>query len=401
MLPNRDLLVYAVCMNNEIQEKIKQTALVVVRDVCALKKGERVLIITNPENDTLEISRRLYEAADELGGKAVIVMQKTKTLLDFAEPEVIAALHTEPDICLSVSANKLGKDEAGSKKPFVAQNGEEFSHIFNYNYEGKKNMRAVWTPGLTIDMFVRTAGIDYKLLQKRCRVLADKFKGASFVRVTSPAGTDITVPVKGREAFCDDGDFSKPGSGGNIPAGEVFISPLTPKTSEGCQGRIVFDGSMSVAEGTLIIDDPIVVDVDKGYVRSIANKSGKPLDTSGENCVALRLLQSISTAEKQAVEMEKDGRLPAGKGAEYARNARNIGELGIGLNPAARITGKMLEDEKAFKTCHFAIGSNYDNDAKSLIHYDGVVRNPTIVIHYEDGSEFVAEKDGELNDVLK
>jgi len=64
--------VYAVRMNNEIQEKIKQTALVVVRDVCALKKGERVLIITNPENDTLEISRRLYEAADELGGKAVI-----------------------------------------------------------------------------------------------------------------------------------------------------------------------------------------------------------------------------------------------------------------------------------------------------------------------------------------
>ena len=252
-------------MNNEIQEKIKQTALVVVRDVCALKKGERVLIITNPENDTLEISRRLYEAADELGGKAVIVMQKTKTLLDFAEPEVIAALHTEPDICLSVSANKLGKDEAGSKKPFVAENGEEFSHIFNYNYEGKKNMRAVWTPGITIDMFVRTAGIDYKLLQKRCRILADKFKGASFVRVTSPSGTDITVPVKGREAFCDDGDFSKPGSGGNIPAGEVFISPLTPKTSEGCQGRIVFDGSKSVAEGTLIIDDPIVVDVDKGY----------------------------------------------------------------------------------------------------------------------------------------
>ena len=73
----------------------------------------------------------------------------------------------------------------------------------------------------------------------------------------------------------------------------------------------------------LIIDDPIVVDVDKGYVRSIANKSGKPLDTSGENCVALRLLQSISTAEKQAVEMEKDGRLPAGKGAEYARYSKS------------------------------------------------------------------------------
>ena len=60
------------------------------------------------------------------------------------------------------------------------------------------------------------------------------------------------------------------------------------------------------------------------------------------------------------------------------KNARNIGELGIGLNPAASINGNMLEDEKAFHTCHFAIGQNYDNDAPSLIHLDGVVRNPTI-----------------------
>ncbi|MGP1601176.1 aminopeptidase [Treponema sp.] len=381
-------------------EKIKQTAVTVIRDVCALQKGERVLIITNPEDETLEISRRLYEAADELGGKAVIVMQKTKTLLDFAEPEVIVALHTEPDICLSVSANKLGKDEAGSKNPFVAENGEEFNHIFNYNFEGKKNMRAIWTPGITIDMFIRAANINYALLQKRCRILADKFRNASYVHVTAPGGTDIKVPVRGRTAFCDDGDFSKPGNGGNIPAGEVFISPLTPKTSAGCEGRIVFDGSISVTEGCFIITDPIIADV-KGYVSSITSKAGRPVDGSDPDCEAYRLLRCITAAENQALQMEKEGRLPAGAGAEYARNARNIGELGIGLNPAALITGKMLEDEKAFKTCHFAIGSNYDNDARSLIHFDGVVRNPTITIHYEDGSEFTVEKDGELCEELQ
>ena len=60
----------------------------------------------------------------------------------------------------------------------------------------------------------------------------------------------------------------------------------------------------------------------------------------------------------------------------------------------------MLEDEKAFRTCHFAIGLNYDNDAPSFIHLDGVVRNPTIVIKYADGSTFTVEKDGELNPEL-
>ena len=83
---------------------------------------------------------------------------------------------------------------------------------------------------------------------------------------------------------------------------------------------------------------------------------------------------------------DEEGKLPAGMGAVYKKNARNIGELGIGLNPAAGITGNMLEDEKAFTTCHFAIGENYDNDAPSLIHLDGIVRNPTISLLYEDGT---------------
>ena len=88
--------------------------------------------------------------------------------------------------------------------------------------------------------------------------------------------------------------------------------------------------------------------------------------------------------------------MPSGMGVVYARNARNIGELGIGLNPSANITGNMLEDEKAFHTCHFAIGQNYDGDAPALIHFDGVVRNPTIVFTYADGKEVTVLETGEL-----
>ena len=79
-------------------------------------------------------------------------------------------------------------------------------------------------------------------------------------------------------------------------------------------------------------------------------------------------------------------------------HARNIGELGIGLNPAARISGRMLEDEKAFRTCHFAVGMNYDDDAPSLIHLDGLVKSHTITAVFEDGSERVIEREGELEE---
>ncbi len=38
--------------------------------------------------------------------------------------------------------------------------------------------------------------------------------------------------------------------------------------------------------------------------------------------------------------------------------ARVLGELGIGINPGARLTGNLLEDEKAFRTAHIAFGNN-------------------------------------------
>ena len=244
-------------------------------------------------------------------------------------------------------------------------------------------MRAVWTPVITVDMMNRAANIDYKELAARCARLTELFKGAKYVHVTAPAGTDIEIPIENRPLLSDDGDFSRPGTGGNIPAGEVFISPLvggikaknSDKLNEEYGGIIVFDGSMTFPDGDSILETPIKCTIERSYVKEI---------TGGEE--AKRLLKGITEAENRSIQLEKEGKLPKGMGEIYRKNARNIGELVIGLNPAAKITGNMLEDEKAFHTCHFAIGENYDNDAPSLIHLDGVVREPTITIKYSDAS---------------
>lgn len=354
-------------------EKIKICAKKIVQDVCKIKAGERVLIVTNrvfkdSVADTDEISKALHKECENIGAKVVTIVQPVKASLDNAEPEVIAALKTEPDVFFSISENKLGKDSFGLQTPYIAADGSSYDHIFDYLLYGKKSMRAVWTPGITLDMFSRTVNIDYELLQNRCQALCAKYENAKSVHVTAPAGTDIVVPVMGRKAFVDDGLFDVGGTGGNIPAGEVFISPVVGDGKEkGCNGRIVFDGSITLNEGDLVINEPICVEVRGGFVTEI---------TGGTE--AEKLLQTITSAEESAEKMDSK---------EYKRNARNIGELGIGLNPEAQITGNMLEDEKAFKTCHFAIGANYDGDAPALIHLDGVVRNPTITINYSDGSQ--------------
>lgn len=364
---------------NIFDKKTKTPSQTVIQDVCKVKKGERVLIIANPATNM--ISQELYKAASEAGARPTLVFQPHKTSQDFCEETVIGAIKSEPEVIFSISEIKLGKDEKAIMNPYKTEDGMTWDNTFDYLLNGKKCIRAVWTPGLTEDMYERTVNIDYKKLAENCKALCEKYRDAESVHVTSPSGTDITIGLKGRAGMVDDGDFSKPGSGGNIPAGETFISPVVG-TSE---GTIVFDGSMTFSDGDSILKTPITCKVEKGFVTEV---------TGGEE--AKRLLKDITQAEKDAVAMEASGKLPAGQGAVYARNARNIGELGIGLNPAACITGNMLEDEKAFRTCHFAIGENYDGDAPALIHFDGVVRKPTIVIKYADGKEVAVLEDGDL-----
>lgn len=384
---------YVESIKKDLENRLKgelSPAENIIQNVVSVSKGERVLIIANPA--TSEIAQDLFKATLKAGALATLVFQPDRTSFDNATPEVLAAIATNPDVCFSISNIKLGKDPQGSATPYKTEDGREFSHIFDYLLDGKKTMRAVWTPGITVDMMNRTAGIDYKELKNRCESLNKIFTGATSVHVTAPGGTDLIVPVAGRKLMFDDGDFSKPGAGGNIPAGEVFISPnvgtaemLPEQQIQGCEGVIVYDGSMTFSDGDSILETPITCKVEKGFVTDISG-----------GAEAKRLLKTITEAELRSLVLEKEKKLPQGAGAVYKKNARNIGELGIGLNPAARITGNMLEDEKAFHTCHFAIGENYDNDAPSLIHLDGVVRDPTIIVRYADGTEKTILENGSL-----
>jgi leucyl aminopeptidase (aminopeptidase T) len=68
--------------------------------------------------------------------------------------------------------------------------------------------------------------------------------------------------------------------------------------------------------------------------------------------------------------------------------ARTIAELGIGLNPGARLTDRMLEAEKAFRTAHVAFGSNEGMPgglSRSRVHIDYLFKLPSLDIVGADG----------------
>jgi leucyl aminopeptidase (aminopeptidase T) len=337
---------------------------VAVRDVLRLKRREQVLIVTNPDQEVLQISAALYAAAAGTGAEPSLIVQPRKTSLDMAADTVLHALRSEPEVIISISAAKMGKDRFGLARPyaFKGQKGR-WAHIFNALL-GAKRARAFWSPAVTLDTFIRTVPVDYTVMRRRARALKRALDAADRVHITAPGGTDVEIGLRGRKALLDDGSFWKPGSGGNLPAGETFISPA----NYDAEGVLVFDGSLSLADGGAFVPArPVTAQVRQGLVVAVRGGAG-----------AERFESSLRAGEAMARRMSGRPGWSARRVAAYERNARHLGELGIGLNPAARVTGNMLEDEKILGTCHVAVGANYDLDAEAFIHLDCIVKSPSI-----------------------
>jgi len=218
----------------------------------------------------------------------------------------------------------------------------------------RRGARVASMPDITRDMFERTIPIDYAHLESVGRELAARLGAAERCRITSPAGMDAEIVLAGRAGRSDDGDLRHAGAFGNLPAGEAYIAPFEHDGA----GTIVFDGSLG---SWGLLDEPLRIEFAAG--RMVAASGGAAADWLSET-------------------LDSGG-----------PNGRFIAELGIGTNPSARITGKILEDEKVEGTIHIAFGTNtgIGGENQASVHIDGLVRSPTVAL---DGQLIM--RDGQL-----
>ena len=223
-----------------------------------------------------------------------------------------------------------------------------------------KSLSLAHCPGITEAMMTDgPLNVDYKEMREMAKKLVNQLDNAETVHITTPAGTDIVVGVKGR-AFCNEVE-AKPVIITNLPCGEIYCGPEETKAN----GVLVIDGTMG---NFGLPTTPLTMRVKNGCVERFESKD--------QNMV--KEAQEMTNADKEA---------------------RVIGELGIGINPAAKLVGNMLEDEKAFGTAHIAFGNNEDfpgGQNRSKTHVDFLFLKPTISVTYLDGSSRVIIKDGEL-----
>lgn len=312
-------------------EELLKSAEIALRDCMDLKKNENLLVLT--DDDTLKIGQALYKVGKKIANEAALIVMPVRKINGEEPPQQIDELMRKYDVVICPTQKSL-------------------THTNARRSACKEGARVGTMPGISEEVMIRTLGADYRKIADRTYKLSAILDQANEVHVTTKAGTDIKLPIKGIKAISSTGLVTKKGTFGNLPSGESYLMPEEEKTN----GVFVVDGSFSSVGK--IINKPIKITVENGFAVNI------------EGGTEAERLDNILN--------------PLGE------KAYTIAELGIGTNDEAIITGQILEDEKVMGTVHIALGNNLSmgGTCDVGVHVDGVFLEPTV---YVDGKCIMEE----------
>ncbi len=303
-----------------ISSELYSAATVATRDCMGIRANERALIVT--DEPLRAIGYALWQAAKAITAEVVLAEILPRKTNGEEPPKEIADLMKMIDVVLCPTSKSL-------------------THTDARRAASDAGTRVATLPGVTEEIMVRCMNADYPKIAERTFTLCRMLETTKQVRVEAPGGTNVILPIAGRQAHASSGIFRERGQWGNLPTGEAYLAPLEGKSN----GVVVVDGSMASVG---LAEHPIRINVKDGYAEEI---------TGGAE--AARLLELLKP---------------------HGRDGRNVAEFGIGTNDKAILTGNILEDEKVMGTIHIAFGDNKSmgGTVRAASHLDGLIKHPTV-----------------------
>lgn len=301
----------------KISSKLQDAALILLKRNLKLKRGEKVLLITDRTNCPIFVS--ISAAVNDLGGK-------------------LTEAYITPDREHSSPIPPLMKVAAESDV-IIAPTDKSVTHSPETRNARKKfGARLVSMPGITEDMFIKGVSVDPEDIKKINFRLRRHILGAKEFHIASPSGTDFNVSLRSKKCkgfeFNDHGDASKKGSVTNLPYGEVY-------------------SFFELGNGTLVIDR---------WKNKITQKKK----------AVLEIIDGKILKWNKAADQYVKHQLNAGECGLC------IVEFGIGTNIShKKPVGIVLYDEKVYGSVHFAFGGGGEI-RQCGIHEDFLVLNPTV-----------------------
>lgn len=294
-------------------------------NVCgAVAAGDKILIIT--DDSCKEVGEAMYEFSVNCSDATLICMKPRSTHGEEPTPAIAAAMAAS-DVIYSATAFSLYNTSARIE---ACKRGARFINMADYQ---------MW-------MFEEgPLFVDFQELREKVNLTAGKIVGKE-LHFTTPAGTDFTTSIVGREADIGYGVSIHKGDSSSPPNIECAVGPA----DDSANGVLVVDGSIPLP-GLGVIKEPIRIEISKGYITSIEG---------GEEADILR--ETLASYGDKRVYL--------------------IAEVGFGMNPGASLCGRMLVDEGVFGTMHIGIGNNlsYGGSCDTPVHIDLIMKEPTCLV---------------------
>ena len=313
----------------EVAENLKISAQTVIKTCMDIRRGENVLIVCDPT--TGDIGQALHEAANERSDRVLLIVMPKARHHGEEPPSPVANLMRQQQVVIAPTRYSL-------------------THTRAIRQSVRGGARVATMPGMTNEMFSRGGmSADFNEIKQKISDLTPYFRRRRIVHVKSEQGTDVSFEVNWREWKLDDnGICNRPKMLTNLPAGKAFIMPREGTMN----GKVVIDGSWE----SNLVDEPITLVIEQGMV----------MDVKG-GTTAATIRQEFGEAAKRLRTKDRE-------------NVWTVAEFGFGMNPQARLSGNVLEDEKRLGTCYFSVGDNTALGGTSAvgIHIPGVLKNASV-----------------------
>jgi len=310
-----------------------------VADCGGLKPGERALIVS--DETTRPLGLLLEDAA--------------RRITDNVTHHTIPALKTHGQEPPLPTARAMLKNDV-----IFCMTHMSMAHTKARLAGSERGARYLSLPEYSFDLLKNSAlHADFRSLTAISNRLAKLLTAGNEIALRSKLGTELFCSIKGRVANAAPGWCDGPGKIASPPDAETNITIL----EDSSRGLLVVDGSIPYP-GLGLLARPIKFVVEKGIISNIDGEKKEE-----------RLLRDLLWT---GVESKKK---------------RTLAELGIGLNPEAKLCGMMLIDEGTRGTVHIGLGSNSTIGGKNNVsfHLDLVISAPNLEL---DGKMIL--KDGEF-----
>lgn len=317
---------------------------ILVKDVCAVKKGETV-VLTGDSLSCMPVINAVASSVYAAGGLPMIIT--------FPAPDGVGQA-ADPKLPIEPLTAAVSNCDVWIE---FNQKWLLYSTPYQRAISENKKLRYLCLVEFTEDVLIRTlCDIDTSKLRMFMEAVAVRNREAKEIHMTTPAGTDVTFLTDPQHVVSvDAGDASK--SGVYMMLGQLNVVPKFGSVN----GTIVFDGTVTPPFGKspaepirLTVKDSVIVKIEGG---------------------------------SEAAEYEK-----------WLKNFNDPGMLKMahvayGFNPGAKLSGNVVEDERVWGATEWGIGyvsptvGGPDGQA-AVSHTDGLCMNSSVWL---DGKQIMDE----------